>query len=735
MLSKKMKVLLTFTITCNLLLSQIAMADTVVSTATSIETIAVPAQEVKKEDEIQSKISKDEAIKIIKAFKFTEGYEMSNINLDNNGGTNGPIWRMDLYTSQYSSNISVSISANTGELLNYYSWQQQNSKKYIVNINKKKAKEIADKFIADYVNSDAKSLEFIPNSDNTYERTGGIYEMPQYNFSYALKVNGIVTSDLKYNISINASNGKVANFYSPAAYSKEVKYPSAVGVKDLNQLKNKYISLLEMRLQYLIAYDNNEPKAYLAYIPTVSGMLNAKTMDTVNDYLYNYGTGLSQSIKYNPINPAEKVTNKEITEEQALEIIKNQKNYIEKTVGIKFEDTQNTSIRIGSTEKGISRDYNFRTDNNNYGLSMSLNLSTGNVTNFNFYQYLNGNDVKQKEVKEKVSYKDAKKISDEIIKNLFLKQYGTYSDNNQAPDSSKDYIKLQPNHEFQYTRFENEILVGNSINISIDKETGKLRQIYMSWNDLDFTKADSVISAKNAQEVYLKDAEFGLEYYTPYININGTIDRAEEAVIVFKPVIGTMNKFVNAETGNLMDYSGQPVQKAYVDDKHWAADSIEMLEAQGIVLKNITNYDEKLSRQDAVKMLSLTMGIQYYINGESQKKNSFTDINKDNEYYRYIESAVENGIIKATGDNFNGIQKITKGEYIINLLDMLGYKEIAQHSELFINSDISANESYISICKALDILPVKIGDTFNAQDTLTFAEAAYSLQKALKYFR
>lgn len=66
---------------------------------------------------------------------------------------------------------------------------------------------------------------------------------------------------------------------------------------------------------------------------------------------------------------------------------------------------------------------------------------------------------------------------------------------------------------------------------------------------------------------------------------------------------------------------------------------------------------------------------------------------------------------------------------------MLGYKEIAQHSELFINSTTSTNESYISICKALDILPVKIGDTFNAEDTLTFAEAAYSLQKALKYFR
>jgi len=116
-----------------------------------------------------------------------------------------------------------------------------------------------------------------------------------------------------------------------------------------------------MQLQYLITYDNNKAKAYLTYIPAIPVLINAKTMDTVSDTIYNTGNALSQSIKYNPINPSAKVTNKEITEEQALKIIKKQKNFIEKAVGIKFEHTQNTSIRIGSTEQGISRDYNFRT--------------------------------------------------------------------------------------------------------------------------------------------------------------------------------------------------------------------------------------------------------------------------------------------------------------------------------------------------------------------------------------
>ncbi|MHB8063765.1 MAG: S-layer homology domain-containing protein, partial [Ruminiclostridium sp.] len=152
----------------------------------------------------------------------------------------------------------------------------------------------------------------------------------------------------------------------------------------------------------------------------------------------------------------------------------------------------------------------------------------------------------------------------------------------------------------------------------------------------------------------------------------------------------------------------------------------------GVLIKNISNYDEMLSRQDTVKMLSQIMGTQYFKNIAPQKKDSFSDINKENEYYRYIESAVQNDIIKATGGKFNGTQKITKGEYIVMLLDMLGYKEIAEHDELFSKAD---SDIYVAICKALEILPVKAGEKFDAKDNLTFAEAAYSLQKALKYFR
>lgn len=738
MFEKKLKAILVLSISFSLLLTQVAIAASVTATeGVTVTKVIVNAGElkqpveVKKQEEIKTKISKDEAIKIVKSFKFCEGYDISNIYLENNQNTSKPIWRIELSATQYNPNASVSISADTGELVNYNSWTYQAYKKNIATITKKQAQEKVDKFFKDYVTTDTKSLEYVPGFNYAYEKMGGIYEVPQYQFVYALKVNGIIRSDANYNISVNASNGEIMNFNSPFEYLKDVKYPSTEGVKSLAQLKDKYISLLKMQLQYSITYDADKPKVYLSYIPT-AGLLNAKTMEPISDYT---GNGISQTIKYSPIDPNMKVKNEEITEAKAEEMMQEAKLYIENLIGIKFEDKQ-SMVRMSNKENTVSREFDLRTDNQIYGVSISLNLSSGNIINLSYYQYSNNYEKEKAKVfTKKVTYKDAKKKSDEIIKALFKKQYSTFSDNNQESDSLNEVNKLQPTHNFNYIRVENGIPVGNSISVNIDKETGKPTQIYMNWLDLDFPK-HNVISEKNAKEAYLKDIKFGLEFYTPYIYSNGGMDRTGETVIVFKPSNNDIYRYISAENGEIVDYSGKQIKRTIPDENHWAANSIELLETQGIIMKNILSYDQKLSRQDAVKMLSLIMGLQNYVNIQTKKKDSFSDIDNSNEYYKYVESAVQNGIIQATGSSFKGTQEITKEEFIVMLIDMLGYKEIAKHSELFTySSEINVNERYISICKALDILPVKSGDTFNAMDTITFAEAADSLYKALKYYR
>ncbi len=726
MLRKNKKVLISLSIACSLLLSQAAIAETAESTSSS----ASVYEEI---DQIKPITSKNKAIEIIKGFKFAEGLKMSEIRLENSREFNQPVWKMDFYSPDYPTEWGVSISGNTGELLNYYFYQRTNSKKNIINVSKKKAKEAADKFLADYIKPGTGSLEYL--GSNSYPISGGITVLPKYQFTYALKVNGIRTSNINYTVSIDATNGKVTNFSSPYGYVKETKYPSTEGVKDQNQLRDKYISLLGMQLQYRITYgDNYIPKARIDYIPTMAGWLNAKTLDSVDaDYITYYGNVSSLTNKYAPINPDAKVEKKEINENKAIEIIKNAKVYVESLCDFKFNG--NPNLTRSPMDKEFFSGYSLMTDNKNYSLYMSLNLSTGNITGLDFtYQNFDSNKSNGKEALEKVNYNDAKKISDGIIKKLFAKQFGVFSDNNQQPSASNAAVKQQKNHIFQYVRYENGIPTDNSISACIDKETGKPSSVSMRWNDIEFPKADNIISTQAAKEALLNYVQLSLEYYTPNINRTEALDTPEEAVIVFKPNDGAMNTFIDAGTGKIIDYYGTSVQVPYVDENHWAADNIDMLQAQGVIINSISKCDESLSRQDAVKMFSQVMrimGIQY-LDVESLKKDSFSDVNKENEYYKYIETTVQNGIIKATGKKFNGTQKITKGEYIIMLLDMLGYKEIAKNNKLSSNSDINA---YILKCKSLDILPVKPGNKFNYKETITFAEAAYSLQKALKFYK
>ena len=742
MFGKKIKIFAAISISCCLFASQgvIAAEDVTKLGSYTIsqyqdadaktETAAAEQTTTENKNNIKTKISLEEAKKIVKALKFTEGYDISNVYLENDVGLTQPVYRIDLSGSDINSNINVTISANSGELISYNCWQAYSNRKNLVAITKKQAKEAADKFIKDYVAVNGKTFELIPDSVNPYyEKMNGIYEIPQYNFNYALKVNGILVSDYSCYLSVNAANGQITNFYSPYPYAIETNYPSADGVKDSAALKNKYNELLQMQLQYLSTYDGNTPKQYLAYIPVMPGMLNAKTLETSSDLVY--GSYL-QPLKNKPLAADFKVVNKKISDEEAQKTAENIKLYIEKLVGIKFNSDSNRFIQLASSGKDTTRSYYYSlNDKKNHGLSVSINLSTGNIVNFSYYQYESNNQNQQTKVNEKVSYDEAKKTSDEIIKNIFPKQYGAFSDNNKEYQDIIPNLKEQPNHQLIYPRFENDIMTYDSINVSIDKETGKPSQIYLSWSDMEYPKPQNVISAEKAKELYINNCEFELAYYTPYENKNGTAVKSGNSLIVYRPTNLSSSRYIDAEKGIVVDYNGKAIQQKYTNETHWAAVNIEMLESQGIVLSNIANYDNKLTRQDAVKMLSLVLGLQYY-NYNEKTKGNFPDVPNDNEYFKYIESAVANKIIEATGKNFNGKQNITKQEFINMLINVLGYQDIIKHPELFVKKD---SDIRVALCMALDILPVKPGENFNAQDEITFAEAAYSLQKALKYFR
>ncbi len=729
MSGKKLKAFAAIVIGCSLFTSQIAMADSAVKAeTTSVEKSVAPT-----ENKVTTKISLEEAKKIVKSFSFTKGYEISNINLENGNGPARPIWRIDLYGGEINTNMMVSITADTGELVNFNNWENTYKTRNIVAVTKKQAQATAEKFIKENVSIKGRTLEIIPDSAIPYEKSNALYEVPQYTFNFSVKLNGVLAVDTMYSVSVNAVSGIVNSYYSPYSYSGEPKYPSATGVKDLEFLKKKYTDNLKMQLQYITSYSGNEVKALLVYFPVIPGMIDAKTGEVVKDAINYNPMDYYKNLNKDKVTSDTKVVIKEITEAQAEKKALDIKAYFEKYSGVKFSDNNSKSYQVDPAQNQKIRYYNYNSTINktNYYLSISINLSTGNIINLSFYYYSENevNGTTAKKIKEKVDYAKAKKNGDEILKNVLGQQFNYFVDMNIA-DNSVNGQKDQPTHQFSYMRFANGIPTNETMGFNVDKETGRLLNVYMNWNDISYPAPVNVISEKKAKDEYIDDAKFGLAFYTPYIYKDGALVTAKESIIVYRP-LSTIFGYIDAEKGTFLDYAGNPYPARYSNQEHWAALNIEMLETQGIVLNNITNYDEKLTRQDAVRMVSLIGGV-YYINSNDKTKSSFPDVPGDNEYFRYVEGAVASGIIKATGKNFEGKQNITKQEFVDMLLNALGYEGLLKHPELFSKSESDLKDA---ICRALDILPVKPGETYNSTDNITFAEAAYSIQKGLKSFR
>ena len=94
MFKTKKKMLISLSIACSLLLSQAAIAETADSASPSTSAYEWTSQ-------IKTNISKDQAIKIIKGFKFSKGLKMSDIRLEDITEYNQPVWKMDFYSPGY----------------------------------------------------------------------------------------------------------------------------------------------------------------------------------------------------------------------------------------------------------------------------------------------------------------------------------------------------------------------------------------------------------------------------------------------------------------------------------------------------------------------------------------------------------------------------------------------------------------------------------------------------------
>jgi hypothetical protein len=713
-------------------------------------------------------VKKEEAVRIAKTIlEGAADFEVGAIALNPGWGGVESIWNVDFYRKEApGSNASVRIDADTGEILGYNIWENYDaSKNFITRITRSEAKAIAEEYLKNKLKIDMESYELLEENPYYYGYLmGGVKEQVIHNFNYVKKFKGIPLSNYTISIGIDGESGKVRNFSYNKLNVDTSKLPSPDGVLGAESVLNKYKDYINLSLQYITIYEEqyfgvSKPRILLAYVPLVYvNMIDAFTGKTVN---YD-GSEIDmakpeyiESIKnIKPMDPDAKLDSRAVNESEAKAMAQKYKALVEEILGVKFDTGSNdyySPYHYNAQEDLWSCNWYVNKDGIDANFNITINGKTGHITNIGLGKYNYAKEVNTTEpVKEEVSWQMGKAKALELIKKLVPEQYGFFADQNtQEPSYTDETKKFMREHYYNFRRVVNGLPYSdNNIGVGIDRETGELRNFHFNWNDIDFPSISKIMPFEDAVKKYLEDTEAKLTYYAVY-----KYDKASgrETVEETPRLVYTLSskdymygsKIIDAKTGKFVDWSGKeiktqpPVWESELSE-HWAKRSVELLITQGIIKDPFTEYEAQLTRADAVKMMSLAKGILYYGTSQSAKP-SFTDVSRDDGIYFYVENAVSQKILTETGGEFRGNDKITKQEFVKLLVNMLGYSEIARHSEIFKLSGAqnidNANVGYVAICSVLGILPVKEGEAFDGSAAVTNAEAAVAIYNALEYIK
>lgn len=344
----------------------------------------------------------------------------------------------------------------------------------------------------------------------------------------------------------------------------------------------------------------------------------------------------------------------------------------------------------------ISDEYDkFTSSINSYDEKVSFYLnwqdSAGNLDNVNVNIDIDGNIISfnsypsiYKEPSSKLpnyTKDEAQKFAMEFIAKIdptIVKEIQLIPEN--YPVTSMD-----TQYNFNYNRYVNDIqFPQNTVNISVDKYSGKVMNYYSNWDKkIQFPSPSKIISLDKGKEAFKK--EIGLKpmykmnnfYYRP-IMVNGENGDYYLAYSIFE-----QNKGIDAFTGKKIDinYYGP----YYGDAKEMSADSMAgglTPEERESVDKLVGLLDEKTAEKkskeilkidDNYKLVNKNLNSNYKNPGEYIWNMSFQkELSKDK--YQYVSIGIE----AKTGELLNFYRMVDYGQDAKSTINRVKALEIAE---------------------------------------------------------
>lgn len=732
---------------------------------------------------VDTKVSKDEAIALARKYgQIPEEFTVDNVSFQSMEGlvqaNKGGSWNINFTMrkeDRYFGNIQVTIHSDTGKLLQYSRWfnHPDEQPSYPPETDIKEGKAIAEKFAQDLYPEEFKQTRYSTSFEDNFKTplNGDI----RYNYRFDRVVNGIVYTANAIYVEVDGK-GRVVGFnYSWDADAKFEQAGSSLISKE--QAIEIWKKESPLTTSYFKPYEVNwkEQPFSVAYnfMPV--------QVEATTGKLFPEGVSYSKDrtpLTAAPLGEAPK-PGKMITKEQAVQAVtsafalpKNAK--LENATYSEYSDGRSTNMEtvwninwlVTEEESKDSGAEKTILPYPNY-IWAQVNAVTGEVRSFSSNNYM---PMVIEEKDAKISFEDAKAKAIDTVKKLT--PYLTHQlvlESTNFGNTPEEVLKTQPTLYFNFTRVIEGINAGyESVNINIDRRTGEITNYYNNLSTQEYpAEKPELIDPEKALELWQSQYDIELQYVPQ--GFNGAMypeyqyklmmasgdfrfgaaaagDQTNKLVYVSVPKFQNMFNgiFLDAVTGEWRNASnGQKAIFGKLEAKdtagHWAGKELQLMVEYGALdLKDgNVNPDKVATRGEMLKMLLTAMNGGYFpIMYESGRAASFADVAADNQYFAYVENAVDRNLIdKNPNGTFNPDAPMTREDMAELIVRALGYNSLAKTPDLFklsaADSASISKQGHVAIVLGLGIMTTSEG-SFSPDTEVTRAQAAVAFFRYLE---
>lgn len=527
-------------------------------------------------------VTLEQAIMLVKA-NFTIPKECTHITSGYSEYDGRRVWSLNWDSpGEPGGGFNAQVDVNSGEILNVNSWRSTpNPTAQFSVVAVETARATALGLLGRLIPGKLPDLKLVVNESEVIPISS--YGPVVYSFRWQRMLGGIPVTGDGVTVGVNAVDGTVANYYLNWS---SATFPAAEGVISAEQARAAFEKVGLLELQYFrpsgirpLSSAEKQPITLVYKLEDPSqGAIDAFTGEPVRPETGQWfgfggggdGAGMSRgeakamdSAAPQPLTPEEQ---KEV--EQAAKLLTRDQAM---AAAMKFIEVPEGLTLYGANLIANWQDPNIRIWNFNWHsqpdsvgipvyMSASVNATNGELLNYDF------NSPSDTVKTGKIDRPGAQALADEFIKKVQPTRVEQVRLNDR--DRSGAYTPLDlkdgenpPQQYFNYRRMVNGIpFPANGMSVTVDAANQKVIRFNLSWQELDFPKADGILDATAANTAFLAKRPLTLSYALAYDRFGPT----SGSRLVYQPTTaggGQSYDMIDARGGEPLDYQGKPISQ------------------------------------------------------------------------------------------------------------------------------------------------------------------------------